>query len=493
MLDSGLFFCLLLPLLLDLSHPIFNCNDLPTFRYLLVFDAFSELGQPAEGLLTVAALVVGETFFGRPAEAFYREQWMQDRAKVTSAEERVVRALDDAQATATRVQQEIAEYVFHELRNDINATMWVLELIANELDNGRGSLSPSTIADLHDGKVHASHAVLVISNMMDFSKLRAGKLVLASKPLVLERLSSDATRLTKQLVRGDVVLSATVEPELAVMGSEFHLKQVLLNLLSNACKHTEHGSVTLTVKDMTQETSEPMRIIRFAITDTGSGVPLHKRATIFEEYEQAQSASVVQAGTGLGLPLCKALIRLMGSSIHVDCPPSGGSVFSFDLSMQRSEHPDVSSAESADATEEEALLPEGLRILLADDILLNCRFFEARISKLLCKPVFRRAASGEEVLEVLDNEEAFDLCVMDNIFGHEPDALTGLAATQRIREAQIASSRGDPLPIIGASGNEGVGFNELAFEVGQNAVWGKPLPNDAEMLRDLRRVLCQRQ
>jgi len=316
--------------------------------------------------------------------------------------------------------------------------------------------------------------------------------VLASKPLVLERLSSDATRLTKQLVRGDVVLSATVEPELAVMGSEFHLKQVLLNLLSNACKHTERGSVTLTLKDVTPEISEPMRIIRFAVTDTGSGIPLHKRASIFEEYEQAQSASVVQAGTGLGLPLCKALVRTMGSSIHLDCPPSGGSIFSFDLSMQRSEHPDVSSAEEADATKEEAALPEGLRILLADDMLLNCRFLEARISKLLCKPVFRRAASGEEVLEMLGDEEAFDLCVMDNIFGHEPDALTGLAATQRIREAQIVTSRGEPLPIIGASGNEGAGFNELAFEAGQNAIWGKPLPNDAEMLRDLRRLLCPR-
>lgn len=130
------------------------------FMHLLVFDAHSELGRRADGALVTAALVVSEIFFGRPLEAFYRDKYLQDKAeaweKLAASEERASKAVDEAKTTATRVQQEIAEYVFHELRNDMNASLGVLKLIASDAARGKASLTPGTHAELNDSILHAT-------------------------------------------------------------------------------------------------------------------------------------------------------------------------------------------------------------------------------------------------------------------------------------------------------------------------------------------------
>ena len=352
--------------------------------------------------------------------------------------------------------------------------------------------------------------------MMDFSKLSAGKLILASAPVHIDRLASEVTRLSKHLVKPSVKLGAHTTPGTVVLGSGFHLQQVLLNMVSNACKHTERGSVTIRVEDVGSSSADPSdhaaagdgtnttnRTIRFSVADTGVGIPLHKRASIFEEYEQA---SVFHAGTGLGLALCKALVKTMGSHITLECPESGGANFSFELSMPRVS-PDGCGAGTPgfSASLDEGVadlnagpcetLPAGLRVLVADDMRINSRLVARTLKKLLRKPDIIFAQSGEEALAMLTARpdppiRLIDVAILDHHFGNDAELSTGLDVTRRAREANVKSSFGGPILIIGYSGNEGPAHNELALAAGQDAIWGKPLPQNADMVRDLQRLCC---
>lgn len=242
------------------------------------------------------------------------------------------------------------------------------------------------------------------------------------------------------------------------------------------------------------EAGEERRRIRFTVADTGPGVPEHKRTTIFEEFEQA---SVVHAGTGLGLPLCTALVHEMGSSISLECPPSGGSIFSFELSLPPA--PPICAAappcatslreDAPPASDDDAPLPSGLRVLIADDMPLNCKLLAFKLGKLLPQPECTMAHSGEEALEKLRRDPPYDVMILDNLFGNDAGLLTGLDVTKQVRKADIRAACGAALPIIGASGNEGGAHNEAAFAAGQCAVWGKPLPADKAILQDFRRLL----
>eukprot|EP00966_Prymnesium_polylepis_P328541 7384347-Prymnesium_polylepis.1 len=163
---------------------------------------------------------------------FEHELESQSR-RLAAAEERASTAVDEAKETASRVQQEIAGYVFHELRNDMNATQGALDWISQDVDDGNATLPIATLAVLREGGVHAQHAIQVINNVMEFSKLQARKFSVPSEPFMLDNLCS-VMRLVRHLVRSKpVVLHCTGLPNVRVVGSEFHLKQVLLNLMTS--------------------------------------------------------------------------------------------------------------------------------------------------------------------------------------------------------------------------------------------------------------------
>ena len=123
-------------------------------------------------------------------------------------------------------------------------------------------------------------------------------------------------------------------------------------------------------------------------------------------------------------------------------------------------------------------------------MLINTRLLKRQLEAILPSPVCSFAHTGEQALEMLTSGEGvFELAILDHYYGNEAHALTGLDVTLRVREAKIASASGAELPIIGSSGNEGPSYSQEAFAAGQNAVWGKPLPNRSELERDLRRVL----
>ena len=232
--------------------------------------------------------------------------------------------------------------------------------------------------------------------------------------------------------------------------------------------------------------------------DTGTGVPPCLRETIFEDYESHQVDGAVQAGTGLGLSLCRGLVRLMGGELTLECPPSGGSVFSFTLAFIRATPPPVEASPGSSAGP--APLPAGLRVLVADDLKINRIVLRHALEKILPAAKFKLVATAEEALQLICASPApgvrpFDLAVIDETFvnGHGETGMGGVELTRNVRDHEAAvRERGGPqhrVVIVGHTGHAGPQHNAVAIEAGQDFVWGKPLPDQEALTADLAPLL----
>ena len=240
-------------------------------------------------------------------------------------------------------QEQLASYLFHELRNDQNAQAGVFDVVAAA--PGAEPLGVDVRELVAEGQAHAAHAARVIRNMLDFTKLRAGKLTLDVKSFELRALLDGCVLLVRHLARTrprvalEVDAPAAVGGALWLLGASEMLEQVLLNLLTNAIKYTESGFVRLQAQALqcNRDGLMPPRggdaqtcTLRFTVEDSGSGISPDSVSRIFAPFEQGY-----QPGTGLGLPLCTGLVRLMGGSLELDSPPAGGAAFSFCATLGR--------------------------------------------------------------------------------------------------------------------------------------------------------------
>ena len=345
--------------------------------------------------------------------------------------------------------------------------------------------------------------------MLDWAKLQANELKLPDdQAFELGSLCQECIGLVKHLVEKKPVELTTVidVPNGKILGAPLHLKQALVNLLTNAVKYTAEGTITLSAvmippeeisldRTETRPTEMQTRYVtlRIAVQDTGVGVPEASRARIFNEFQQADARSV-KAGTGLGLPLSCALVKLMGGRLEHSVPPSGrGSIFGFDCVFEREQQvsPEKRPAEAP------LPLPGGLRALVADDSALNRKLLIHSLRRVLPdEPWFTQAESGEEALELLSGGE-YDVAFLDQNFGAKGQ-LTGHDVTLTVRSREKLCSRSHRLVIIGVTGDQGLdtelqGFDCSARQCGQDLVWGKPFPTPDMMRESLRPLLGQRQ
>lgn len=486
---------------------------------------FSALGVTPRVFIVVCSfllIAIGFSFF----EVDLR---IVNRKELQRLQQAAVEALEIGTKDA---ESAIASFVFHELRNDQNAIGGFLNILADELGtqgpDGGSRLSPAHRSLLHDARLHSHHATQVITNMLEMSKLRANKLTLPNEPFVVGEIARESAALVKHLLAGSAVrLLIDVEDGLPpVRGSPFHIKQVLLNLLTNACKYTEKGHIILSVardgshSDEYNEDGEytggpPLEgavvRLRFAVQDSGCGVEPGRRSEVFAPYTQGPAV-----GTGLGLPLSRALVQLMGGSLELLSnddgiknqggfvqrdgewieeatgrrhpaqtsrvfDPFSGSTFAFDIALHAAP---CKAAEKAGAAAEAAAAnglaePATLRVLVADDLAMNRIVLKHALSKALPKTAmeFSECDTGEAALELLSREPCgFDAAFLDEHFGIGLLLGTDVTRVVRERERRRASR---PLLIIGCSGNAGTEELEArAKDAGQDATVGKPLPDD---------------
>ncbi len=340
------------------------------------------------------------------------------RGKFVTVFSDITRLEEDRKAAraASRAKSEFISNMSHELRTPLNAVLGYAQILLDE--GGLPDVERERVETiLHSGE----HLLTLINDVLDIAKVEAGKLELEVAPVELRPLLRNAADIlrVKANAKG-VSLVEKLHPNLPriVSGDTKRLRQVLLNLLSNAVKFTEKGAVTLAVRRVGDN-------IRFSVADTGIGITPEHREAIFEPFRQVSAASGKIEGTGLGLPISRRLVRLMGGELTVESTPGEGSVFQFEIPL-----PEVSKTRdpAPPAPRKNVCGYRGRRrkALVVDDIELNRRLLTV-ILKPLGFDVEEAQTGGEAVTKF--NATAPDIIFMDLLL---PD-MEGEAVIRRIR------------------------------------------------------------
>lgn len=406
--------------------------------------------------------------------------WVQTRQRRRNNEILIAKnlELEAARARAERseaVKKQFLANMSHEIRTPLNALFGISNLLAN-----RPVFDEKTTHYHHVLQKSSENLLVIVNDILDYSKLEAGKLQLNPAPFCLpELLIQTADMFLEKAVEKNIRLETDYSKDLPqwVFGDKHYLTQVLNNLLSNALKFTDKGSVQLQISQTSKES------LRFSVSDTGIGIPQEKLGLIFESFEQVDAGASKQfGGTGLGLAIAQDIVRLMGGKLHVKSDTGSGSEFWFDIDLSPQATP-KNQALLGNKTQT-MQLHEPMRVLLAEDNTFNQIVATESLAVLSADFQVSVAANGREALALLENND-FDLLLLDV----QMPILDGYELTRLLREHPMAHLR--VLPIIALTAS--VVPNDVArcLNAGMNGYVPKPL-QISELAREIMRILPEK-
>lgn len=393
-------------------------------------------------------------------------------SQVLARTEDLALAMQKARA-AERAKDEFLTHMSHEIRTPINAIVGFSELLA---DTSLDARQRDYLAKLNGA---GEHLLTLINKVLDLSKIAAGKLELAEHEFVLaDTLERLAAVLGLQAQEKRLALTVAAAPGLPqrLRGDALRLNQVLMNLLANAIKFTDCGTVSLHVELATAPGLAADRVdIRFTVRDTGIGMAPEELERVFEPFAQADASMTRRyGGTGLGLSISRELITLMGGSLSVHSTRGEGTAFAVTLPFRIAAATGAREDGTTDAPPPPCTLHfAGVRILLAEDQPLNQQVAVELLSKAGIATTI--AGNGRDALDLLDGTERFDLVLMDL----QMPVLDGLSAIREIRRKK----QFDALPVIAMTAHVLDDERRECLAAGANDHLGKPFRPDALLAR----------
>ena len=366
---------------------------------------------------------------------------------------------------ANRAKSQFIARMSHEIRTPINAVMGINEMILRESDD------PEITQYASDIKDSSMMLLSIVNDILDSSKIESGKMEIVNGDYSMNNLLNDVYNMTSIRAREkDLKLIFDIDPSIPseYHGDEKRIKQILLNILSNAVKYTEKGSVTLTVRCQTEYEKA---FLSFSVKDTGIGIKKEDIGKIYDEFHRIDvSRNRNVEGTGLGMTIVQKLLKLMDSELLIESEYEKGSVFSFDLEQMI-----VNSAplgnfrkntrknNSISVNRKEFTAPDA-KVLVVDDNRMNLKVFKGLLKNT--KMQISEAESGFRCIELV-KEQHFDLIFLD----HMMPEMDGIETLHRLREEKLCEGT----PVIMLTANAISGDKEKYIGEGFDDFISKPI------------------